>query len=107
MKTKKLEVGKTPSPTTSTTNILKVLYFFQLEIGTSLDCAIALGILRNSITYYIRDLEKKNLLKSVFVDKDRTTRHKAKHYSADPIMWACYNVEVSDSDNGKEVHHVF
>ncbi len=70
-----------------TKDIELVMYFFQYNIGTSLDCAFATGILRNSITYYISDLIDLGLLGIVRKDRDRTTGHWAFHYSADPSLW--------------------
>lgn len=66
---------------------LKVLEYFRYTTGTSLDCAKATGILRNSITWYIAMLEKMQLLEVVCVSPDRTTGFHAKHYSADPTTW--------------------
>ena len=67
--------------------INKVYNYFRYTTGTSLDCMLESGILRNCITYYIRDLEKMNLLQAVFRARDKHTRRMAKHYSADPAMW--------------------
>ena len=64
-----------------------VFQYFRYNIGTSLDCALATGILRNSITYYISDLIELGMLGIVRKDKDRTTRHWAFHYSADVSLW--------------------
>ena len=64
-----------------------VFQYFRYNIGTSLDCALATGILRNSITYYISDLIDLGMLGIVRKDKDRTTRHWAFHYSADSSLW--------------------
>lgn len=68
-------------------DIDKVLEFFQYKIGTTLDCAIATGVLRNSITYYVAELEKLEMLKPVCRTADSTTGRMAKHYSADPAKW--------------------
>lgn len=68
-------------------DIDKVLEFFQYTIGTTLDCAIATGVLRNSITYYVADLERMDILRAVCRSADSTTGRTAKHYSADPAMW--------------------
>lgn len=64
-----------------------VLKNFRYNVGTSLDCAMATGILRNSITYYISCLIELGLLGIVRKEKDRTTRHWAFHYSADSSLW--------------------
>ena len=68
-------------------DVERVLKYFRYNIGTSLDCALATGILRNSITYYISDLIDLGMLGIVRKDKDRTTRHWAFHYSADVSLW--------------------
>ena len=67
--------------------ITKVFEFFQYTIGTTLDAALATGVLRNSITYYVRDLEDVGLLRVVYIKPDKTTGYKAKHYSSDPANW--------------------
>ena len=43
-------------------DICKVFLYFRYNVGTSLDCAIATGVLRNSVTYYVDYLEKQRLL---------------------------------------------
>ena len=56
--------GANATPTATGTKVTyqkdidKVYEFFRYTIGTTLDCAIATGVLRNSITYYVADLEK-------------------------------------------------
>lgn len=67
--------------------IAKVMAYFRYNVGTSLDCARATGILRNSITYYIVELELLGLLRAISRRADSTTGYPAKHYSADPDMW--------------------
>lgn len=71
----------------SNKDILLVLDYFRYKVGTSLDCARATGILRNSITWYIKCLEEANLLQAVCRKRDRTTGFKAKHYTADKSLW--------------------
>ena len=68
-------------------DICKVYDYFRYKVGTSLDCAIATGILRNSITWYISDLIDENLLQSIGRFRDSTTGFRANHYSADPSKW--------------------
>lgn len=68
-------------------DMCKCLEYFRYTTGTSLDCANATGVLRNSITWYVAELEAMNLLKAVAVKADRTTQFKAKHYSANPDEW--------------------
>ena len=69
-------------------DLAKVLDYFRLEIGTTLDCMFATGILRNCVTWYVRDLERLGLLQAIYIAKDRRTHFYAKHYSADPAKWA-------------------
>lgn len=68
-------------------DICKVFEFFQYKTGTSLDCALSIGVLRNSITWYVDALEKMGLLKAVAIRPDRTTGYKAKYYTADKSLW--------------------
>ena len=69
------------------TDLAKVLDYFRYTTGTTLDCMFATGILRNSVTWYIRDLERLGLLQAIYVAPDRRTHFMAKHYSADPSKW--------------------
>lgn len=71
-----------------TKDSLKVLEYFRYTTGTTLDCAKATGVLRNSITWYVAEFESLRLLQAVCVKPDVTTGFKAKHYSADPSQWA-------------------
>ena len=68
-------------------DISKVLDFFRYKTATTLDCMIATGVLRNSITWYVAQLEQLGLLQVVFVKPDTHTGFKAKYYSADPSKW--------------------
>lgn len=68
-------------------DICKVLGFFRYKVGTSLDCALATGILRNSITWYVQDLVDEGLLQSIGRAKDATTGYSANHYTADKSKW--------------------
>ena len=70
-----------------TKDINKVLEYFRYTVGTTLDCFFDTGILRNCITWYVRDLENLGLLQAIYIAKDRRTRFPAKHYSADPSKW--------------------
>ena len=69
------------------TDLTKVLDYFRYTVGTTLDCFFATGILRNCITWCVRDLERLGLLQAIYVAKDRRTHFMAKHYSADPSKW--------------------
>lgn len=68
-------------------DLYKVLEYFRYTVGTTLDCFFATGVLRNCITWYVRDLENMGLLQAIYIARDRRTRFKAKHYSADPQKW--------------------
>lgn len=74
----------------STKGIAKVLDYFRYTTGTTLDCAFATGVLRNSITYYVRDLEREKMLMAVYIAPDSTTGRRAKHYSANEEVWNSY-----------------
>ncbi len=66
----------------SSKDIVRVYEYFRYTTGTTLDCAKATGILRNSITWYVAELEKEDLLQVVGISRDATTHRRAKHYSA-------------------------
>ena len=89
----KKKAAITAAPNTNTTNVhnpndlCKVLEYFRYTVGTTLDCFFATGVLRNCITWYVRDLESMGLLQAIYVAKDRRTHFWAKHYSADPLKW--------------------
>ena len=68
-------------------DIEKVLGFFRYKVGTTLDCMFATGVLRNCITWYVRDLERLGLLQVIYKARDKRTHFTAKHYSADPSKW--------------------
>ena len=65
-------------------DIAKVLDFFRYKVGTTLDAMLATGVLRNSITWYVAQLEDLGLIQVVCVMPDSHTGYKAKYYSADP-----------------------
>jgi len=69
-------------------DLLKVLDYFRYTTGTTLDCAMSVKVLRNSVTWYVAELENLNLLQAVCVKRDRTTGRKAKHYSSNRDLWA-------------------
>ena len=68
-------------------DITKVCAFFRYKTGTTLDAAIATGILRNSITWYVAQLEDMGLIQAVQRLPDKHTGRMAKHYSAQPSLW--------------------
>jgi hypothetical protein len=71
------KIGKTKDST-------KVLEFFRYKTGTTLDAAIATGVLRNCITWYVSIFEKMGVLICVYKRKDVHTGYMAKYYTADP-----------------------
>ena len=91
MKTRKAAITAAPKIDTANvhnpTDLAKVLDYFRYTVGTTLDCFFATGILRNCITWYVRDLERLGLLQAIYVAKDKRTHFMAKHYSADPSKW--------------------
>lgn len=68
-------------------DICKVLDFFRYKTATTLDAMLATGVLRNSITWYVAQLEELGVLQAVCVRPDRHTGFKAKYYSADRTKW--------------------
>ena len=68
-------------------DITKVLAYFRYKVATTLDAALDLGMLRNSITWYVRDLEAMGLLQAICKRPDATTGYKANYYSANPSLW--------------------
>lgn len=68
-------------------DITKVLDYFRYKVGTTLDVALELSLLRNSVTWYVRELEAMGLLRAIYKRPDATTGYKAKHYSANPNLW--------------------
>ena len=68
-------------------DLCKILDYFRYKVGTTLDAALATGVLRNSITWYVAYLENVGLLQVVCIKRSSTTGYMAKHYSADPALW--------------------
>ena len=64
-----------------------VLDYFRCISGTSLDCSLSTGILRNSVTFHIDTLQKLGLIQVVKIAPDKHTGYKAKYYSADSSKW--------------------
>ena len=89
----KTKAAKTAAPKIDETNVhnpndlCKVLEYFRYTVGTTLDCFFATGVLRNCITWYVRDLENMGLLQAIYIAPDKRTHFMAKHYSADPQKW--------------------
>lgn len=68
-------------------DLTKVLDYFRYTTGTTLDCMLATGVLRNSITWYVFYLQTIGALQTVCRQPDKHTGRLAKHYSADPSQW--------------------
>lgn len=91
--TEKKKAAMTAAPNNNTANVQnpkdlnKVLEYFRYTVGTTLDCFFATGVLRNCITWYVRDLENMGMLQAIYVAPDKRTHFLAKHYSADPYKW--------------------
>lgn len=68
-------------------DLTKVLDYFRYTTGTTLDCMLAIGVLRNSITWYVAYLESIGELQAVYRQPDIHTGRMAKYYSADPSIW--------------------
>lgn len=89
----KIKAAITAAPNIDAANVhnpndlCKVLEYFRYTVGTTLDCFFATGVLRNCITWYVRDLENMGLLQAIYIARDRRTHFLAKHYSADPQKW--------------------
>lgn len=91
--TEKKKAATMAAPNIDTANVRnpkdlhKVLDFYRYTVGTTLDCFFATGVLRNCITWYVRDLENMGLLQAIYIAPDKRTHFMAKHYSADPSKW--------------------
>ena len=72
-------------------DISKVFRFFRYTTGTTLDCMLSTGVLRNSITYYVRELENAGMLQAIYRMPDVHTNRTAKYYSADKTKWISTN----------------
>lgn len=68
-------------------DLCKVYQYFLTHIGTSLECAFAIDRLRNSVTWYIDDLEQAGHLMAIRKGRDPYTGHLAKFYTADKSKW--------------------
>lgn len=97
----KVKGSRNDRPTNNTAKVsgskdmAKVLSYFRYKVATTLDAAFDLGILRNSITWYVRELEAMGLLQAVCKRPDATTGYKANYYSADPRKWGCKPQQLS------------
>ena len=79
-----ISVEERPAKVLNPKDISKVCAYFRYKTGTTLDAAIATGILRNSITWYVAQLENMGLIRAVRRLPDKHTGRLAKHYSTDP-----------------------
>lgn len=79
--------SNTDAKVTNSKDITKVLDYFRYKVGTTLDAALELALLRNSVTWYVRDLEAMGVLRAIYKRPDATTGYKAKYYSANPDLW--------------------
>ena len=68
-------------------DLCKIWAYFRYKTATTLDAMLATGILRNSITWYVSQLEELGELQAVCVKPDRHTKRMAKYYSADRCKW--------------------
>lgn len=86
-------------------DIAKVLAFFRYKVGTSLDCALHINRLRNSVTWYIKALEEMGLLQAIFKAKDQ---HTGTRLSIIPQTLLCGSRNLSGESltcSGKEVRY--
>ena len=89
-------------------DICKVLDYFRYKTATTLDAMLATGVLRCSITWYVRDLERLGELQAICVRPDKHTRRMAKYYSADRSKWPHKPLKREldlFADAGKEVRN--
>ena len=79
-----------------------VYEYFTHFVGTTLDCCLATGVLRNSITYFVDNLEKQGRLGVVRFAPDRHTGYTAKYYSTRKELWMVYQPQRQLSFNFSE-----
>lgn len=72
-------------------DITKLLDYFRYKVATTLDAAIDLTMLRNSITWYVKELEDMGLLQAIYKRPDSHTGYLAKYYTANPDLWVQHN----------------
>ena len=87
----------TPESTTKLTqskDIIKVYEYFRYKTGTTSDCSKATNVKRNSITWYVTELERLKLLVCVCIGFDSITHRKVKFYSANPSEMEQHGKEV-------------
>ena len=67
----------------NTKDLFKVLEYFRYTTATTLMCFLATGILRNSLTWYVKFLEEAGMLRVAKKAADPFTGRVAKYYTAD------------------------
>lgn len=82
-----MENVKSDANVPTSKDICKVFHFFRYNVGTSLDCSLATGVMRCSITWYIAYLEQEDMLMAIYCKPDQTTGHRAKYYTANKNLW--------------------
>lgn len=101
-KGQELDFAKLAKPEENPKDFKRIYFWFKKNVGTTLDAALATGILRNSITYYVDHLETAGLLQAIHKDYDKTTHRIAKHYTANQTLWAKPKyVQLSLFDEGE------
>ena len=67
----------------NTKDLFKVLEYFRYTTAATLMCFLATGILRNSLTWYVKFLEEAGMLRVAKKAADPFTGRVAKYYTAD------------------------
>lgn len=76
-------------------DIDKLLEFFTRTSATTLEAMAGTGILRNSITYYVRHLERNGSIVVIGKRLDRLTGRPAKVYTAAPAIMKAKSDQLS------------
>lgn len=71
----------------NTKDLAIILEYFRYRVATTMEAFLETGVMRWSITWYVRYLEEAGLLQTVKRGADPITGHTAKFYSADPAKW--------------------
>ena len=71
----------------NTKDLAVILEYFRYRVATTMEAFLETGVMRWSITWYVRYLEDAGLLQVVKRGADPITGHTAKFYSADPTKW--------------------
>jgi hypothetical protein len=86
-KGQEIDFAKLAKPEENPKDLERIYLWYKENVGTTLDAALATGILRNSITYYVDHLECAKKLQAIYKDYDKTTHKMAKHYTANQTLW--------------------